>query len=412
MRLLILSSRIDWTQRHEDYLYHPPYSVRLDVGNLNDADNFRFSLFDYDVSIVHVTKPSWPSTTEGYFKNMPKLLRDAKVALENGRSVICLPASESFNPISSTGQGAPVYDWLHPLGIELQENVGVDIKPSGAGTTQEFQYFLKSTPKYYQIIARPEIPPRNRIAVVGDTEIVIAAEHKVGEGMLVIAPPPSLNSDDYSLSMMRLVDVARRYHERAQRRIPMIDTPEWLAGHQVKKTRELASQIEILAHEKSRYDRIAYVLYGTGDDLENSVVLLLEELGLEVEKQPHGSNIDLKARHLSLGLGFAVEVTGTKGTIQKDSNKIAQVFQHIQDRVGTSEEHDRLIVVANTELHLDPNQRRKDSYSSNVVGLVDKHGVLLLTTVQLYELWKQVEQGNRTSESVIQELHDKDGLFT
>ena len=110
-------------------------------------------------------------------------------------------------------------------------------------------------------------------------------------------------------------------------------------------------------------------------------------------------------------LGFAVEVTGIKGTIQKDSNKISQAWQHINERSGTSEERDRLMIVANTENHLDPRQRKRDSFSRDAVKLLSNNGVLLITTLQLYELWKSVEGCNRTPDDVVRELHGKFGLY-
>ena len=145
--------------------------------------------------------------------------------------------------------------------------------------------------------------------------------------------------------------------------------------------------------QKSEFDLLAYSLYGSGDALEESVCSLLTQIGLQVERQSTGANIDLKAKHHALSLGFAIEVTGTKGTIQKDSNKIAQAWQYLKDREGTSEEDDRLMIVANTEIHLEPLNRAKPSYSQPVIRLLGANKVLLITTLQLYDLWKSVRGG-------------------
>ena len=106
-----------------------------------------------------------------------------------------------------------------------------------------------------------------------------------------------------------------------------------------------------------------------------------------------------------------MEVTGIKGTIQKDSNKISQAWQYINERSGTSEENDKLMIVANTENHLHPRQRMRDSFSPDAVKLLSNNGVLLITTLQLYELWNSVEEGNRTPDDVVRELHGKVGLY-
>lgn len=163
--------------------------------------------------------------------------------------------------------------------------------------------------------------------------------------------------------------------------------------------------------QKSEFDLLAYSLYGSGDALEESVCSLLTQIGLQVERQSTGANIDLKAKHHALSLGFAIEVTGTKGTIQKDSNKIAQAWQYLKDREGTSEEDDRLMIVANTEIHLEPSNRAKPSYSQPVIRLLGANKVLLITTLQLYDLWKSVHEGQRTSEEVVRDMHGKQGLY-
>jgi hypothetical protein len=226
------------------------------------------------------------------------------------------------------------------------------MKASGAGRARAIQDYLKYAPQYHQIVISPPIPPANRLVVVDDTDIVVGLEHQIGKGMLVILPPPVFDTNSYTLTMSTLVGVARRYYEKAQRRIPVGDVPGWVQQYLVPRAKELDEQIQILADEKSELDRVAYILYGTGDELEDSVLLLLQKLGLMVDRQPPGANIDLKARHQVLGLGFAIEVTGTKGTIQKDSNKIAQAWQYLSDRSGTPEEQYRLIVLANTQCHL------------------------------------------------------------
>lgn len=410
MRLLILSEVIQRKQRSEKPAYTPPYDVHLDVGDLNEVDNFSFSVFDYDVSIVHITEPR--HHTMGYYQNMPKLLQDSRIALEHGRSIICLPESRDFLSRGSRNVGGmSAYRWLRDLEVELQDNIGEDIKPSGTGRALVVQDYLKYAPKYYQIVTRPEPTPERRLAVVDDTEIIVGLEHQIGRGTLVVLPPPTLDRYNYLLMMSDLVRLARRYYERSQRQIIVGDAPGWLERFLVPSAKTLDAQMKELADEKAKYDRIAYVLYGTGDQLESSILLLLEQLGLDVESQPPGANIDLKATHPELGIGFAIEVTGTRGAIRKRSRKIPQALQHVHDCIGTPEQNDRLVLVANTQYHLDPSERNRESFSPNVVKLLRDNGVLLITTVELYEQWREVHEGNRSVKDLVQELYDRFGLY-
>ena len=408
MRVLILSDNIDDIQAYSKSPYHAPYEVQLDTGDLNEK-GFTFSVFDYDVSIVHIWEP--PYHTIGYYENLPKLLKDSSLALEHGHSVICLPHSSNFISKSSDEKGMSAYEWLEYLGVELRDNEGEAIKPSGAGRAQVIQEYLKYTPRYYQIVTKPPSTSRSRLAVVDDTEIVVGLEHQVGKGTLVILPPPTLDEKVYYSVMSRLLAVARRYYDRSQRHIAVGDAPDWLNNYLVPCHKALDGQINKLADEKGKYDKLAYVLYGTEDQLVASVALLLNELGLDVQPQPPGANIDLKAKHSGLNMGFAVEVTGTKDIIHKDSKKVAQAWTYVTERAGTPNEDDRLVIVANSQYHLDPKQRNPEGYTPDIVKLLSRNGVLMITTLQLYDQWKGVHEGHKSSDDLVQELHNSSGLF-
>lgn len=412
MRLLIVSETIWFMQHPSEGAYDVPTDIQLDIGDLND-EHFNFSVFDYDVSIVHIRRPS--SHTLGYYKNLPKLRQDSSLALEHGHSVICLPDSRNFISHGFSGtyarEGMSAYEWLNHFGVELRDNEGEDIKSSGAGRAQVIQEYLKYSPKYHQIVTKPLSDWRSRLAVVDDTEIVVGLEHQVGKGILVILPPPTPLEKDYYLAMSRLLAVARRYYDRSQRHIAVSDAPDWLTNYLVPHAKALDDQINELADEKAKYDKLAYVLYGTGDELTTSIALLLNELGLDVQSQPRGANIDLKARHSRLNMGFAVEVTGTKDVMRKDSNKVAQAWQYLNERAGTADENDRLVIVANSQYHLDPKQRNQEGYTPDIAKLLGKNGVLMITAPQLYEQWKAVHEGDRSSDDLVRELHSSSGLF-
>ena len=409
MRVLILSDTISGMQAFGKSPYHTPYDVQLDTGDLNKSEGFTFSVFDYDVSIVHIKES--PYHTIGYYENLPKLLQDSLLALEHGHSVICLPGSRNFISKRLNESGMSAYEWLKHLGVELQDNEGENIKLSGAGRAKVIQEYLKYVPRYYQIVTKPLSASRSRLAVVDDTEIVVGLEHQVGKGTLVILPPPTFDEKYYQSVMSRLLGVARRYYDRSQRYIAVGDAPDWVSNYLVPRAKDLDDQINKLANEKEKYDKLAYVLYGTGDELVTSVALLLNELGLDVKPQPPGANIDLKARHPRLDIGFAVEVTGTKDVIRKDSNKVAQAWQYLNDRSGTPDENDRLVIVANSQCHLDPKQRNPKGYTPDIVKLLGNNGVLMITTSQLYEQWKAVHEGHRLSDDIVRELHSSSGLF-
>ena len=115
MRLLILSESIRLTQSFGKAKFEPPNDVHLAVGNLNDADSLPYSVFDYDVTILHIHPSRYHSL--GYLRNIPKVAIDTSTALEHGRSVICLPQSKNFRPETDRERGDPIYDWLKLFGL-------------------------------------------------------------------------------------------------------------------------------------------------------------------------------------------------------------------------------------------------------------------------------------------------------
>lgn len=124
-----------------------------------------------------------------------------------------------------------------------------------------------------------------------------------------------------------------------------------------------------------------------------------------------GANVDLMVSYPELNLGFAVEITGTRDIVKKDSKKIAQSWQFISERVGTSNENDKMIIVANTQCHLDPESRKTEGFSADIVKLLSNNGVLLITSFQLYQQWMAIQQGSLSASDLAQKLHSSSGLF-
>jgi len=407
MRILILSQSISWTQSFGEMKYEPPYDVAIEYGELNGTDAFNWSVFDFDVCVAHIEEPEFNSI--GYFENMSKFIRDGNLALQNGRTVIILPHSRNFRPERLNDHGEFIYHSLSELGVSFRDNQGGRFIPVGKGKAKAVKEYLQKCFNYYQVVASPNISTEERLAVIADTEIVVGIEKTVEKGTLVVLPPPSLAKPDYFLSMFCLVQVARRYFEKNQKSIQLSDAPDWLEEYRIERSKEIRGQLTDLRAEYEKLERIVYVLYGTGEELESSVELLLKDLGFNVVKQPPAANIDFKADHLATGLKFAIEVTGIKGIIKKDSSKVGQAWQYIREK--ESDEQERLVVIANTELYIDPKNRNQNSFSRDAINLLQPQGVLLMNTIQLYDLWKSTHQGNAIIDEGIRALHSQAGIL-
>jgi len=91
--------------------------------------------------------------------------------------------------------------------------------------------------------------------------------------------------------------------------------------------------------------------------------------------------------------------------------RIAQAWQYINDCAGTTKENDRLVIVSNTQYHLDPKNRDTESFTPEVVKLLSDNKVLLMTTLQLYEQWKYIHEGKKAKKDFVIELHRTHGLY-
>lgn len=413
MRLLIIFEKIHHEQTVGKVPYRPAYDLHLETGKLRD--DFSLSVFDYDVTFVNIVETE--DTPIQYYASLPKLVKDINRALDNGKIVVIFPGSRNFSTekirdYANNVYGEKVFNLLARVSfgemgkpLLLNENEGTDIRPTGIGKAKVFENYFKLVPQYFQIIEAPVIPPNERLAVVGDTDIVVGCEinHSNG-GKLVILPPPIIGNN-YIYNMSILVDLGKYFYEKIQRRIPVGDTPEWVEPHKTTRSKKLTEELNALEKEIEKYQLIEYALYGTGDKLQESVTGILEDLGLEVDPQPKGANIDLKAKHPNLKIGFAIEVTGTRGTINKKSNKTTQAWTHVQEVEDTPEEGDKLIILANTQIHLAPSSRTADSFTRDVVSLAERGDILLLSTVQLYRLWKEKEEGNKKPKDILAKLY-------
>ena len=97
MRVIVLSEEIYYIEKYKSSTeqYIPPTDVELEIESLNE-EHFNTSVFDYDVSIVHISVPRY--NPEGYFYSIPKLRKDVERALDHGRTVICIPETINFRP--------------------------------------------------------------------------------------------------------------------------------------------------------------------------------------------------------------------------------------------------------------------------------------------------------------------------
>lgn len=350
------------------------------------------SLFTHHVTIVHLY------STHPDLIDFDHLCQDTQVALEQGRTIICI-VGMSLTRIEG------MYDWLESVHVRPKVARDTNIQLTQHGKAQIFQDYFKNVNEYFACWPTPD----KTIAVIADAELAIAGEYSIHKGKFVVLPPPVYDENLLYEVIPSLYNMARKYYEDMQKRIFVGDEPAWVEKHKTQEHLQIIDDIENLERSKQEFDMITYLLYGTGDELEDSVRLTLEKLDLEVEKTPPGANIDFTARNADETIKLAVEVTGTTDKIKKESKKVPQAWTYHREK---QDEQEKLVLMANTYRHLPIEDRSgKLHFTPHVKKMFTQISALLMTTADLYSLWKDVHEKRRTADEVLKLLYGSTGVL-
>jgi hypothetical protein len=155
-----------------------------------------------------------------------------------------------------------------------------------------------------------------------------------------------------------------------------------------------------------RFQTVEYILWGTGDDLESAVHVVLEALGFQVTRTPKGATIDRIAGLADSSVRFGLEITGLNEAIKKKSNKITQALSFLQHREGT----EKPVILANTFNDRPLEERSKEAdFTEDALDLMRPNGIVGMTTATLYEIWKAVNYGGADIKSIAQDLYNHPG---
>ena len=184
------------------------------------------------------------------------------------------------------------------------------------------------------------------------------------------------------------------------------EAPAWIEQDKVDEHREVETALRNGGEADRRFRTIEYILWGTGDDLEDAVHFVLEDLGFQVSRTPKGATIDRIAVLPGPDVGFGLEITGLNEAIKKKSNKIGQALAFLQQREGA----EKPVILANTFNDRAPSERGKEAdFTQDALELPQPNGIVGMTTVSLYEIWKAVKYGAADIKSIAEELYNHPG---
>ena len=187
---------------------------------------------------------------------------------------------------------------------------------------------------------------------------------------------------------------------------PEYDIPAWIDEVKFQGLQELENEKNKLQERIDDLQKFLPLLYGTGDPLENAVIHSLRFLGIKAEKAEKGFSVDILAETESVKFGF--EVTGISKAIKKESGKLTQVL----DFERIKQHNEKTILLANTFNTISIDEREElDDFTEPVIDFLSGHPILLMTGWDLYRLIRDVLDGNKENDDVINMLISITGKY-
>ena len=271
------------------------------------------------------------------------------------------------------------------------------------------------------------------VSTVTDEPIAAAIKYRGFPGTLVFLPTyclPQSTDPSYKETARSIASALSRlgeyYYETSKRELGMkLELPPWVLQYRSKVSTEADEELELLEKKKTellgkrdRYDRMLTLISGYGDALQEAVAELFggQWLGFNVERTEVGHPIDLFIKNAKTGQALAVQVTGVSGKFtQKDKHfgaLMAYLPENEEKNVGG--QFERIVLVINTYRDTPLASRTdEDDISPHVRNLVERNGVCLIKTCNLYNLWNLwVESPEKLpADDIFKQLFDCKGIW-
>ena len=411
-KILVIGSKghsraecFDWLEPFPNIEEHDSIIVNMQSLNQKTYDKIQNKIKEMQESIITII-----TTGREIFCVINKLMYPSPPPRRPG---------EVFSKGISPGYIFPTnYDWL-PAGIhfdsrkmgsyisvfndrfksyfELVHRWGFEIS-FGSGTAPETGYHFLNL--------------LSSIAVNKSQKVVAGSLHRIedrkkaleGEkvGVVHLLPPPK--EADVFQGIERLIDLVVGAESkiiapwRQQIEVPNERALKEKADKKVDDIKKIQEEISQLQRQIKSWDSYRDLMAETGEPLENIVQKTLHDLGIETRKAEKGFPADL------LNKEVAVEITGIRGSVGADSNKVAQLGRYMQN---FRKQHEKIVFIANTYIDISPKERKgKMSFSPEMRKYFESLSVSFLTTQTLFDLWKDVMLGKK------EQKHVREGILT
>lgn len=345
-----------------------------------------------------------------------------------------------FNQTGTVEVGETNYDWFNP---NSPFNMGLIEEKPGVGTNIELlsevspiKEYFKYVKKYHKTLNRiylyspyqddkryiiynagrlseSNLLPVDIIAVKRVTKEPVAWEVKYHYGHLIYLPQAE---SDPTKAVELLAKIGEWYYTQDKKEDEKLSPPPpWIQDFLSEQEKNLLNRIEEakknleeLNHQLKRFRRIDSLLYASGKALETAVeTVFKDEWGCEVKRMPPGHTIDFKVTHPQAGVQLVIEVAGVKDKIRKGDKELTQVFTYYLNNKAPEE---KIILLANTYRETRIDERPKENFTKEVIEIAEKNGFCLMTTWDLYRLWKDSLQSNLV-DRILLSVYNTSGVY-
>ena len=183
---------------------------------------------------------------------------------------------------------------------------------------------------------------------------------------------------------------------------PVAQAPEWLAAEMPPGYETRRWEIQRMTAELDAMDRVARVLWSTGEPLKDAVAALLAEVRCSVDSAP-GAAGPIVAR-LGDARRLLVVVAGTAGPLAKSDEALARAFAAVQ----AAGDEDRVVFVATSD-PASPPADRPDPLLPDALAMLQRMGVAVVSATTLFKLWRLAGEDPQKGRKALERLHAQDG---
>jgi hypothetical protein len=194
----------------------------------------------------------------------------------------------------------------------------------------------------------------------------------------------------------------REFMMTARNESAVAGAPDWTVGEMPPGYQTRLLEIERLSADLRAMDGIGCLLWQTGEALRDAVGRLFASLKCEVDSTPGDTGA------IAVGLGgprrLLLVVSGAGSPIQKTNEELARSFQALQFAGA----NDRVALVVNSHPAMPPADR-PDPIFPDALGVLQRMGVNVLSTVTLFRLWRLSLEDQQKARKALDCLHAQDG---